>query len=97
MNRKIVNFNVANKVPEGWIFVAGKDSVGFDVDINTKGAIPENIPENIVAYNTLGFYKTKIILPLIDSSYFGLNDGLFIRHSILPVSCSKINYKDFLL
>ena len=60
-----------------WIFVIGKDSDGGDLFYSVNE--PEHIPDDCVAFNTLGFYKKNISLPLVRSSYFSNTDGIYVR------------------
>jgi hypothetical protein len=65
-----------------WIFIAQKDSLGNDL-YHKQSINLDDIPEDCVAVNTLGFYKHKITLPLVSSNYFSEKDGIYIRKNII--------------
>lgn len=72
-----------------WIFIAGKDSSGNDIKKVwelpvTVEFVRENYP-SARAFNTLGFIKSAVTFPLIDSPYFGPSDGIYIDADILPI------------
>ena len=70
-----------------WIFYPRVDSSDNDygrVDASKVPEILKDPPVNIIAINSLGFMKSRVVFPLQESHYFGINDGIYIRK--LPLS-----------
>lgn len=69
-----------------WLFFQGVDSADFDLKyvgkkpINELLTIASNEPE-CLCFNTLGFLKNNITLPLVHSKYFTSDDGVFVKRT----------------
>jgi hypothetical protein len=77
----------------GWVFVKGMDQLGEDVTVIARGSTPPVTDKTIVAYNTLGFCKSRVV-NLTSSPWFSKEDGLYIRPDVYTESltASKILY-----
>ncbi len=74
---------------DDWDFYLGFDSLGGDVGYVGKKTPQEFITiaaanSGCVAFNTLGFMKESIKLPLVESRYFGPTDGIYIKKGTQP-------------
>jgi hypothetical protein len=65
----------------GWVFLKGLDQLGEDLNVITRGSTPSPAEKKIVAYNTLGFCKGRV-MNLTPSPWFGPEDGLFVRPDV---------------
>ena len=69
---------------DNWEFHQGLDSNGNDIEfrknvpINELKVIALKNPE-CMAFNTMGFLKSKVTLPLTKSEYFSPVDGIYVR------------------
>ena len=84
---------------EDFIFIPKLDQIGFDLYFNNN---PNEINKgllnkNCVAYNTLGFFKSKIV-KLTESNYFKENDGIYIKkdyyYNVYLKNINIENYKE---
>lgn len=68
-----------------FVFVKGKDQINYDILFkNTYRINAMNIAledDQIIGFNTLGFFKNKLV-NLTSSSYYGENDGIYIKKEI---------------
>ncbi len=81
---------------ENWIFYKNLDSIGHDIHV-IKDTNIDNLKilaknNNAAAFNSLGFIKSSIILPLTPSAYFGPEDGIYIRADIIEQINQQTNY-----
>ena len=80
---------------EGWTFHPGLDSIGGDICFIKKQPVELLMKACLdisgsVAFNTLGFVKSSVALPLVGSPYFGTGDGLYIRDGYMSVKRVKL-------
>lgn len=81
-----INFNSINSLADNFYFVANKDHGGSD--IMYKRMPLEQMMEEALrlelceGFNTLGFFKTRVD-KLEDSKYFGPNDGIYIKKTLV--------------
>lgn len=73
-----------------WIFIPQRDSHGGDMYFIKGKCDLNSAPPDCVAVNTLGFYKSSIVFPLVESPYFSDTDGVYLRKSALP-ECMRVN------
>ena len=88
-----------SQMTEEWLFFKDLDSSGHDVDRDNEANIQKWFciakEKNYVAFNSLGFFKAKVVFPLEPSPYFGPEDGIFIRKDVLSSASevsSNVNY-----
>ena len=84
-----------------WIFYKGYDSTNHDL-YQYQGKTPQELQvlastNGAVAFNTLGYVKSKVEFPLYKSPYFGPNDGLYVRQEILESIEEEKEYYDLRL
>lgn len=80
---------------EGWTFHPNLDSIGGDIcrikDQPVELLIKDCLDiSGCVAFNTLGFIKSTVSMPLVESPYFGSGDGIYIRDDYTPVKRVKL-------
>jgi GR25 family glycosyltransferase involved in LPS biosynthesis/glycosyltransferase involved in cell wall biosynthesis len=83
---------------QGWTFHPRVDSIGNDIcHKEEKGAHSVELLmkacldiSGSVAFNTLGFVKSSVALPLVASPYFGSGDGIYIRDGYVSVKRVKL-------
>jgi len=84
-----------------WVFIRGFDSIGHDIGPRVDKLSVDNVAriygERARAFNTLGFAKTHVVLPLVRSAYYGPNDGIYIDASIIPERAIQETYDIFSL
>lgn len=67
-----------------WVFASRKDSIGNDIEYKSGPPDLREIKDDCVAINTLGYYKSKVILPLAECSHYTKDtDGIYIRKKVL--------------
>ena len=70
-----------------WVFFQQMDSINEDLKFSPNKTIQELQAEanvlGAMAFNTLGYIKKEIRLPLMRSPFFSENDGLYIRSDVL--------------
>jgi hypothetical protein len=69
---------------EGWTFHPDLDSISGDICHMAKQPVELLMKacldiSGCVAFNTLGFVKSVVSMPLVSSPYFGPGDGIYIR------------------
>jgi GR25 family glycosyltransferase involved in LPS biosynthesis/glycosyltransferase involved in cell wall biosynthesis len=81
---------------DGWTFHPGLDSIGGDICHIAKQPVELLMKACLdisgsVAFNTLGFVKSSVALPLVGTPYFGSGDGIYIRDSrVSPIKRIKL-------
>jgi GR25 family glycosyltransferase involved in LPS biosynthesis len=80
---------------DGWVFHPKLDSTGGDID-HKSGCNSHQLKQfasedpNCVAFNTLGFMKSSVRLPLTTSLYFVNGGGLYVKKSYKPKTRIKM-------
>ena len=70
-----------------WEFHEGVDAIGNDFEVHPRASIPDllmltlKLGPSCVAFNTLGFFKHTVSLPLRSSAFYSPGDGVFIRRA----------------
>jgi hypothetical protein len=86
-----------NKSSEEWMFYEELDSLNHDIrhipnlSVDSMKMEGEYI-NSCVAFNTLGFLKSKIEFPLVRSNYYryGKKEGIYIKKSYLETNNLQI-------
>ena len=78
------NYNPIDLSGSDWVFYPILDQNGADIHyvggktVAELTAIAESTP-NCMAFNTLGYFKSKVTMPLTSSRWLGIRDGIFVR------------------
>jgi hypothetical protein len=88
---------IDDKSSEEWMFYEELDSLNHDINHIPNLSVDSMKIEcqymnNCVAFNTLGFLKSKIEFPLVRSNYYryGKKEGIYIKKSYLETNNLQI-------
>ncbi len=81
---------------QDWEFHSGIDSVEGDITYVGKKSVEELIQianqlPGCVAFNTLGFMKSSVKLPLVTSPYLHHPDGIYVRKNVMVAETQKLH------
>ena len=91
-------FDFDNYKEDDWEFFQGVDSGGNDIEYIDNKIVSElkniaNQKSDCVAFNTLGFLKSKVDFPLVHSVYFKENDGIYVKKNYTNSNKKENNYE----
>lgn len=90
-------FEYPEKYLDKFIFCSGLDQIDYDMKFekNSLNAMLKKADEdpNCMGFNTLGFFKNKIIVDeLVSSKYFGKDDGIYVKkdYALKQISVKRV-------
>lgn len=87
---------ITDDIADNFIFIKGRDQMNYDLyfkrmELEQCFITAHNDP-NCAGFNTLGFFKSSINTQTLCSSiYFGENDGIYIKKSVLKTVSNTSN------
>ena len=92
-----LSFEHPEKYLDKFIFCSGLDQINYDMHFDKKSLndMLKKADEdpNCMGFNTLGFFKNKIVVDeLVSSKYFGKDDGIYVKkdYALKQISVKRV-------